>query len=1613
MKILVLLVLVTVATTTRAKKDRHDYFAGGPIPYYAKTYASSSSLSLLRGNATSRHLQTECTVPATLFSSDEVAESVAQWLVRGGASDTSLAEALVDIFVSDPSRLVAATGAQIRDLATDDFPDTCNRLPLNDDTCYVTLPKEEYTEDNFFEQFVADRIPFGREMLQAKEFVFEQLGEEADSATSFQPYSAVLGGITSLLPEDEDKGSCFVINPDMAGIAESPGTNDVISEGLTTDTVLFSGFPPPILYDICNCISLRTLNVPLCMVQPYLRGIAFSTGQNDPLRLDIAERLGEDFTLYDGLVQYQYVATGDIWIQYDFEASIPKIGSGNDDPKDGTFDPFDCIPSDGLEAVGLPDLPKITAKLSIFIDNNEPASSELVVLAAVEEVVLNLSILEVNLGSGVAALRLQSSTPECQPSGLFLSANVRLNMGAVGELASFLSGGNSVNTVEVDMGVTWKDDVAFGSGDFLQSVFLRLELNDFAVMGLNVDKAFVEVQYFDDKEFIRRRDFDLNVCCSLPGVSNCNVANLALAEWIARDDVSPQPTIGMFFGIQDLVFLGGGEWSMDVRYLLTHWKVVRLKKVNVEFIFQISQSDAALRFFLEADLQVLFLIDIKTLVLIEASDGKFLAAFEASISVNVGLGIGNTGIRASAEVTEYAYPAIDSGETSSGTSLINADWDLEFFATWETTEWLDDLAELIYEGLKAIGDALIAVWNGITMFVEAAWEAIKDLAAAIGGVIADVFDAIGEQVDQVNDGISAGIGFAVDILEGRGPVGDFAAGVLKGLDTTITFVLDTVGNVVDLSSSIFRGDWSAAGEAIVNLFGFSNSIRGKQVGLCSQVSPFPSECGNGLDATFGCPLHIATWEECKRAIFVPYDCRRKSQVFPDRACYETKAEQVELLKQDTKVADSQRRCRENSESRNQGIKWASESTVDEVGSSVAATMPTSNVELGKSSTLNPGGVCERLPFSVDVNALSTVTPGVTSTRLSSEGKTSKQCIDFESVETLEETFRNSGFQDDVAETARELSRGNQGLDKDQEVQSCNDIVVDQCVAPLLFEGAGFTKTASVACDVVASLSVEAIFGPVVPKIDSFCPSSSNAVEARLGQFDETADSCAPVSLDIERFARDCCNQKTNVIVNHLEVIPLPPSFIEAPGELDVELTCDSNIHPMGGNVMSPTFVPGCPDAVQSLDFFEEATFDMGTCMTTVKRTYVVTDDGCDALKSSYGQMILLRNDYNPEWDFFPDDKTIEVFEDYGPDNTGFPTAFQRCNANPIQLTFYDTIEDGECFAQKVLTRTFVAVDICGHSTSRSQRITIENKLDALPFGRKSLSSIYGRERAQLGSDTSQCLWSSQECGVFESPTDYVCSSGEYDEFDSYQAFLSSLDASRSLDLGTVKLECNCPPYQMDCDKRAQEGGDYMISVLYGAQVVTKAGACTVLETRATGTNSGIETQSTKQGFDCPALTRGQQRRVECTIIQLTGWDTVYNVFAITASEMADSTIEIDAPSSSIILINVLGDPMQDLTVTSTSAGVLLGPNMIANNLIWNMPQGVHFLLNGANRPAYQFSGTLLNGLGSVDLLVPSNVEQTWTGQMFANSLHSNGGINFECGHFAGFATCEVTVPMFR
>lgn len=109
---------------------------------------------------------------------------------------------------------------------------------------------------------------------------------------------------------------------------------------------------------------------------------------------------------------------------------------------------------------------------------------------------------------------------------------------------------------------------------------------------------------------------------------------------------------------------------------------------------------------------------------------------------------------------------------------------------------------------------------------------------------------------------------------------------------------------------------------------------------------------------------------------------------------------------------------------------------------------------------------------------------------------------------------------------------------------------------------------------------------------------------------------------------------------------------------------------------------------------------------TIKRTYIATD-ACGN-SSSKSQLITVNAITPPLIATFPPDATYGCASAVPAANNSLVTATDTCGgANALTITHAtDVITSSNCVNRFTITRTYIATDICGNSTSRNQVITV-------------------------------------------------------------------------------------------------------------------------------------------------------------------------------------------------------------------------------------------------------------------------------------------------------------------
>ncbi|HMS69369.1 MAG TPA: hypothetical protein PKD18_14585, partial [Saprospiraceae bacterium] len=106
---------------------------------------------------------------------------------------------------------------------------------------------------------------------------------------------------------------------------------------------------------------------------------------------------------------------------------------------------------------------------------------------------------------------------------------------------------------------------------------------------------------------------------------------------------------------------------------------------------------------------------------------------------------------------------------------------------------------------------------------------------------------------------------------------------------------------------------------------------------------------------------------------------------------------------------------------------------------------------------------------------------------------------------------------------------------------------------------------------------------------------------------------------------------------------------------------------------------------------------------TITRTYVATD-ACENTSSS-SQIIQVDDQISPTINYLPENLTLSCAGDVPEPNIGLVSASDNCGATIISVN-EDVISNQICANQYTITRTYVATDACGNTTTSSQQIDV-------------------------------------------------------------------------------------------------------------------------------------------------------------------------------------------------------------------------------------------------------------------------------------------------------------------
>ena len=1094
------------------------------------------------------------------------------------------------------------------------------------------------------------------------------------------------------------------------------------------------------------------------------------------------------------------------------------------------------------------------------------------------------------------------------------------------------------------------------------------------------------------------------------------------------------------------------------------FKVVFIEKIELIIILQLPENGEDFSLFVKflANVKVLDILEIETEVIFAISGEDAFAKFSGKVSIDGGdvLGEAIVTVLAQVEIGDYlnsterrasSFESIAPSTSTNNTSrdlqvanLLDADWELDIDFEYKPPQWIKDVGEAIAAGVQEAGKAIEKTWNDITDFVEKALYEIIGFARFLGEEIALIFDAIGDTVAAVGDAVEGAIDSLAALFGGggTGPLAD----LLGGAADVAGFAFDVLQSGLGVASAILTGKFDEIDDFLWDTFSssdFKYTKPAKVIGYFGCVKIYKGE----LEELFQLPNYIGhiayskilltqvvVYKECAGGFNIGFNCKNKSYgPFENQECVTEKATILTNISKRAMDAKEKKECRNDSKMRNQGLSYAATANVDDLRSQITPELSFSTMQLGKTSDIEGKGACAPLPYTLRVNTLSPTDPNGFSGEPKNFSSSTSQCFDFSSAESLENTLPLLDEEKDkVSDAAKDVVIGDQGIGKDTDLQECKNSVdgLENCIPVEIIDGGeGFQSQATISCG-FANPNFNNLFGKVEFSKDPRCSDPIQTFSIAKASPPEFV--CGARSMEIERTVEDCCGFKAS-ITHLLKIEQVPPTITQVIGSMDKTLSCDANIH--SSEFGQPSFNGGCRLANTKVMLSQtDPSFNLDTCTTTLQRTFRISENNCEEQAQNFVQTITLENNYDPQFDFFPPDKTIEVFDSYGTNALGFPTAFQQCGL-PVEITYSDDISEGSCFAERVLRRTFRAVDSCGHSTEKVQVLTISNDANSLPLGRTSLARLYGHNKlnayleedkftksskakdAKSSKSSKGCIIPSDKCGIYGAP-EYKCAKNTKNtdkfakvrkKFSTYQSRLAGFH-DQLLSEGPIIVTCYCSEGDGSCDKREQQGEDPSDPIYFGTAVTTNSGTCDVLNS-ANPDNVGKETL---EEIDCPIPAKNEQssksiQDTSCNKKTLSGSNPIYNIFEITVNDFSDKTIFIDVPPTSVVLVNVIvpADIVGETIylAQNSSKGVVLGQGVLAHNLIWNIIDEIDLSLRYPKRVDWAFHGTLLNPYGKMKLKTSKGSPIVWKGQLFA--YHINAYQDFQCGgHFAGFASCK-------
>ena len=232
-----------------------------------------------------------------------------------------------------------------------------------------------------------------------------------------------------------------------------------------------------------------------------------------------------------------------------------------------------------------------------------------------------------------------------------------------------------------------------------------------------------------------------------------------------------------------------------------------------------------------------------------------------------------------------------------------------------------------------------------------------------------------------------------------------------------------------------------------------------------------------------------------------------------------------------------------------------------------------------------------------------------------------------------------------------------------------------------------------------------------------CDATPAVVLNEISTQDPNVANCGHYTYVIERTwtATDACgnNASTTQIIN-VQDVTAPVFVVPGPVTIQKDNLCQYNANPNVTGV--PTQIVEACDQNPAVTYTDA--LSVGSCAheTVITRTWTVTDACNNA--TSQDQIITVQDKIAPVLTI-PADAVVQkgalCVYDASPAVTGYATATDNCDAAPV-VTFSDVMFTGQCPNDDIITRTWLAVDACGNSTTGVQYILVEDNVAPVLVG---------------------------------------------------------------------------------------------------------------------------------------------------------------------------------------------------------------------------------------------------------------------------------------------------------